>query len=389
MADTRWVNSGDSHVIEPLREWVEELPERLHTVLPHVVVHDDHEDVILDGQTFRRRRPSAPRIEFAEKSQGPPSAGDVTKRLTDMDAEGVWGEVVFPTVGMWSSSYRTLDDHRTIVQFGNDWLKRELLDRSPRFVPAAQMPMLSVDDAIAELQRCAGLGFHCVHLATTPAVGVPDYNDEVWEPFWANAEEASVVVSFHVGTDPVDFETGRVRGPVHSGPGDAVLNYTETSFTGQRVAMKLVASGALDRHPDLRILIAEAGAAWVPALGDRMNEAYAHHSPIVLHPLERSPKEILFAQIYATFQHGESAPLVAAELGYRNVMWGRDYPHLEGTWGHTQQVIDGVYASCDARVADRITRGAFAELFPHVGEPPANDWPAGADGADAAEAPTA
>ena len=30
------------------------------------------------------------------------------------------------------------------------------------------------------------------------------------------------------------------------------MNYTETTFSGQRAAMKLVASGALDRHPGLR-----------------------------------------------------------------------------------------------------------------------------------------
>jgi predicted TIM-barrel fold metal-dependent hydrolase len=42
-------------------------------------------------------------------------------------------------------------------------------------------------------------------------------------------------------------------------------------------------------------------------------------------------------------------------MGWRNVCWGSDYPHIEGTFGHTQ--------------SDGITKGTFEELFPHV--PPA------------------
>ena len=298
-------------------------------------------------------------------------------RLADLDVEGVWAEVVFPTVGMWSSSYRGRDDHRTLVRFANDWMKSELLDRSTRHVPTAQMPMLSIDDAVAELGRCADLGFAAAFLSTTPAPAVPDYNDEAWEPFWAIAEEASIVVAFHVGTDPIDFETGRVRGPSHVGPGDAILNYAETSFGGQRAAMKLVASGALDRHPDLRILVAEAGAAWVPALADRMDEARERHDVVVWPDLDRSAKEILYSQVYSTFQHGDAALGVVAEHGYRNVVWGRDDPHLEGTWGHTQELIGAMYETHDAAVVDRVTRDAFAELFPQVGEPPPIERPTG------------
>jgi hypothetical protein len=50
-------------------------------------------------------------------------------------------------------------------------------------------------------------------------------------------------------------------------------------------------------------------------------------------------------------------------------MWGSDYPHMEGTFGHTQETLHGLFDGVDAAVQYRITRGAFLELFPEVGEP--------------------
>ena len=56
-------------------------------------------------------------------------------------------------------------------------------------------------------------------------------------------------------------------------------------------------------------------------------------------------------------------------MGYNNVMWGSDYPHMEGTWGHTQEVLHGLLDGVDAATVHRITRGSFLDLFPEVGEP--------------------
>jgi hypothetical protein len=50
-------------------------------------------------------------------------------------------------------------------------------------------------------------------------------------------------------------------------------------------------------------------------------------------------------------------------------MWGSDYPHLEGTFGHTQQVIRELFGNIDQKAAYQMTRGNFLDLFPSVGEP--------------------
>jgi predicted TIM-barrel fold metal-dependent hydrolase len=193
----------------------------------------------------------------------PPGARDLDIRLKDLDQEGVWGQLAFPSMGFWTVKITDRELARETVRAWNDWAHAEILSKNKRVIPTAIVSTADIGDAVAELERAAGLGFQAVFLPSQTRPG-EDYALEAWEPFWAAAERAGVVLGFHIGTggDTVVFR----------GPGGAVINYMETTYPGMRVVSHLVAGGALDRHPDLRILIAEGGAAWVPAIGDRMDE---------------------------------------------------------------------------------------------------------------------
>jgi predicted TIM-barrel fold metal-dependent hydrolase len=267
---------------------------------------------------------------------------------------------------MWSSTFRTREALREALRVSNDWAWDAIEKHSPRMVTAAQVSTLDIDDAVRELERVAEMGYRAVFMPTTPHPQQKDYNRDEWEPFWAAAERANIVLAFHIGTDPVDLTSGGSQGVVYRGPGGAVLNYTETTFSGQRAVAKLVASGALDRHPDLKVLVSEGGATWVPFLADRMEEGYRQHEIAVRPKLKRSPREIIYSQVYASFQHDQSAIGAFTAMGYENVMWGSDYPHLEGTYGHTQETLHQLFDNVPDRVRERITVGAFAELFPQV-----------------------
>jgi predicted TIM-barrel fold metal-dependent hydrolase len=86
--------------------------------------------------------------------------------------------------------------------------------------------------------------------------------------------------------------------------------------------------------------------------------------------LAKLPKEYLYRNVYASFQHDETAPAALWAMGYQNVMFGSDYPHLEGTYGHTQKTLHELFDGVEPKIRDRITRGTFEELFPHVSAPP-------------------
>ena len=367
-----WVNSGDSHFLEPPDLWSQSLPKEMADRMPRTERDEDAgtETVHIDGQSFVRRLPNPALEEFRENSSRAPGARDARARLLDLDTEGIWGEVVFPSLGMWNNSFRDPALLKAAVKASNDWALQEIQGVSSRLVIAAQVSMLSIDDAIDELHRVAAKGAMAVFMPTTPPTAQDDYHRDAWEPFWAAAEEAGMVLAFHIGTDPVDLSSETV-GINFRGPGGAILNYVETTYSGQRAATKLVASGALDRHPDLKVLISEGGATWVPFLADRMTEAYRQHHMMVRPKLQRTPREILYQQVYASFQHDETAISALTANGYQNVMWGSDYPHMEGTFGHTQETLHGLFDDVPAEVTHRITVGAFLELFPSVGIPPA------------------
>jgi hypothetical protein len=52
------------------------------------------------------------------------------------------------------------------------------------------------------------------------------------------------------------------------------------------------------------------------------------------------------------------------------VLWGSDYPHMEGTFGHTQTTLHQLFDGVDQATRDRILFGSFAELFPDAPPPP-------------------
>lgn len=367
-----WTNSGDSHFLEPEDLWQTRLPQKLADLTPRAEKDPDgeYETVHVDGQVFRRKLPTSAVMEkFVEASNRPQGSRDARVRLDDLDQEGVWGEVIFPSLGMWCSSFRTPDLLKACMRVSNEWALEEIASVSDRYVVTAQVSTLVVEDAVEELRWVAERGFKAVFLPTTPHPSADDWNRDSWEPLWAAAEDAGMVLAFHIGTDPVDMSVGGAAGGlgvVHRGPGGAVMNYAETTFSGQRVAMKLVASGALDRHPNLRVLISEGGATWVPFLGDRMVEGYRQHAMAVRPKLSRDPKEILFTQVYASFQHDVTAVAAYEHMGYRNVMFGSDYPHMEGTFGHTQETLTTLFDGASDEARTRITQGAFFELFPDV-----------------------
>jgi predicted TIM-barrel fold metal-dependent hydrolase len=123
---------------------------------------------------------------------------DVGKRLADLNQEGIWSELVFPSLGMWSSSFRTPELLREAMRASNDWAKETIGDYSPRLIPTAQVSTLDIDDTVSELERCGALGFKAVFLPVTPHPAQKDYNRDEWEPFWSAAEDIGMVIAFHI-----------------------------------------------------------------------------------------------------------------------------------------------------------------------------------------------
>lgn len=373
MHDKLWTHSGDSHFIEPEGLWHDILPGHLADRMPRTTKLNDHEELVeVDGTSFTRELPKIQQVRhnetgetIMEMSHRPPGARDVRQRLKDLDEEGVWGEVTYASIGMWSA---LIEDPKLVAAAAraqNEWMVSEIMNAAPdRLVPAALMPMLDLDDAVAEVQHAADIGLHCVSIPAGRPPGRKDLNHPEWDRLWSACEEAGMVVGIHIGTTGVD------QSAQFTGRGGAIMNYVESLRDGQYAAMKLVAAGVFDRCPNLKILISESGATWVMHMADKLTEAYRQHGMWVSPKLERPPREYFFQNVYTSFQHDETAPATNWAMGYKNALFGSDYPHLEGTYGHTQKTLHELFDDVSAEVSERMRLGAFEELFPHVSKPP-------------------
>jgi predicted TIM-barrel fold metal-dependent hydrolase len=364
-----WSNSGDSHYNEP-PDLYAALPAELRDRMPRSVKSEDgsYETIYVDGTSFQR---PMPRIGVVKGNKGrtlsealqAPGASDWKVRRQDLDDEGIWAEVIYASVGFWNSMITDPGLIREATKAVNEWSAR-VQQESIRHVMPAQVSSLDIDDAVAEVSRAAGLGLKAIGLPPGSPKGVPDFNRPYWDPLWDAAEEAGMVLTIHtgppVGEDPIH----------HHGPGAGTMNYLYACYGGMDMAASMAASGILDKRPTLKLLISEAGASWLPFIGDRLDEAFRQHAEFVRDHLTRMPSEILRSQVYASFQHDPTAVLTVSAMGYPNVLWGSDYPHIEGTFGHSQKTLHELLDDQPADVSFRIRQGAFLELFPHVGLPP-------------------
>jgi predicted TIM-barrel fold metal-dependent hydrolase len=379
-----WANSGDSHLVEPM-DLFDKLPDHLRERMPRSVKDPsgEFETIYIDGQEFRRdmpgagKKPATPAGFGARPEDSDPDelftrilgGNDADHRIKDLDGEGVWAEVIYPSLGIWTFNIKTPEVVRVGCQVLNDW-SLDFQSKSPRFVCAASIPLIDIDDAVAEVKRASNGGFKVGFLPVKPPIGRPDWHHEEWDPMWAAFAETGMVIGFHIGTEPHD-PTQRT-GVYYRGRGGAVLNYTETTYGGQRAVTQMIASGTLDRHPELKVLVSEGGATWGPFLADRMDEGYRQHGAGVRPKLSKLPSEFIYDQVYASFQHDSTAVKACTAMGWQNVLWGSDYPHFEGTFGHTQETLHGLFDGVDEAASRRMRVGAFQELFPHVPAPPSD-----------------
>jgi len=170
------------------------------------------------------------------------------ERLAEMDVLGVEMQLVSPTVGFYQYG-NDLELTKVIHRECNDEVG-EMVERHPtRFAGLATVPMQDPPSAIAEMERALGeLGLKGVII--NDHVAGKTYDEPEFRPFFAAAEDAGAILFFHQGHDTcVVHRTRRYKLT------NAVGNLTERAL----VYATLVFSGIVDRHPNLKLLLAHGG----------------------------------------------------------------------------------------------------------------------------------
>lgn len=362
-----FVFSADGHIVEPPSLFTDGLP----ASMKHLAIRSEKRDDFLytvsgEKVIYRLRMRKGPNAEDAISMRGvdaPPArkplgTSNLAGRLQDLKEEGIDAEIVFPSLALWTYALDDPDLELATTEIYNNWHHNFFKGHLEIFVRCGVLPVRNLANTVREMKRIAAMGFTAAMIPSIPMAGIPQYNDPAWEPVFEAAGNLGVVLVLHTGTGAENVVAVR-------GPGAAVINYTRQMGDGQNAIMGLVASGVLDRFPKARVAVIESGASWLAALAERMDEVYVAHAHYVSPKLSRTPSQIIREQVTCSFQYDRACIMARSVTGHQAIMWGADYPHAEGTFPHSRQVLgklfDGIQIS-EQEKAD-IIGGNGARLF--------------------------
>ena len=353
---TRPILSADSHVFEPLELW-ERLPAHYRARAPHYETINGEPHLVADGMRprpakYTMRGAQASADEDLEKVRG--GGWDPVQRMKDQDRDGVVGEVIYPTNATRVLLSPDPQFQLAAARVYNDWLAEVFGAYPNRFVPVAVIPVGDVEGAKGEMHRVAKLGFRTVLFPAHPPK--VEYNQPQYDPLWATAQDLELPVNFHIasGHDPRSI----------FGPGAVTINYLLNGVSdGMRITVMLCSSGVLERFPGLRIATVETGCGWLAWTLQIMDENYTKQQLWVRPKLQMLPSEYFKRQGHVTFQEDPVGIASRSFSGLDCLLWGNDYPHWEGTWPKSQEVIAKQFAGVPEPEIERMVYGNAARLY--------------------------
>ena len=355
------VLSADSHVQEP-QDLYERLPKQFRDRAPRIEEIDGATYMIVEGRKPRRFDLAEERANEDDQNRefrSDPSGGtDVARRLADQERDGVCGEVIYPNDSLLMYVSPDPAYQMAVARAYNDWAIELFGEHSARLLPVGVLPVADVPGAVAEVERAAKLGYRSLGIPLT--VRSRPYNQPEYEPLWAALEQAGIVLAMHAFTNSEDIY------PEGIGEEDVggMLNYMVLGMAdGQRPVAELIAGGALQRHPNLKFVIVECGSGWLAWLLYALDEQVQKKHMWIRPKLEMKPSEFFARQGFITFSDDPVALNCLGFTGAQSMLWGSDYPHDEGTFPHSQAVIERTFTNVSAADRRRIVYQNMADLY--------------------------
>ncbi|MEZ4330294.1 MAG: amidohydrolase family protein [Myxococcota bacterium] len=359
--------SADSHVAEP-EEAYREIDPAFRARAPRLV-HDDkgNAGMLVDG--LPTPVPMAFILAAGRKPEdiGKPARWETLNpagyepraRLALIDAEGIDAEVIFPSVGMILCRVKDLAYRKACNDAYNRWLEGFCAVAPERFLGLATLTLRTVEEGIEELRQAKAMGMKGVMLPGDPTV--EDYDHPCYDPFWEAAVDLGLPIHFHILTSDNDDLSvmfhRRTRGP-------KIAQFMSIIRGVQDILLMFVFGGVFERHPKLKVVCAEADAGWVPHFLYRMDHAYKRHRYwLETGKLTKLPSEYFRENIYLTFQDDFAATHLTELSPTNRLMWASDFPHNDGTYPHTREVIQKLTEGMTPADRTRIVGGNVSSLY--------------------------
>ncbi len=373
----RWCTliSVDDHLVEPPHLFRGRMPQRYADLAPAVHLDEDgmeywlyddkrHYKVGLNAVVGRPQDElSFEPTRFDEMRRG---AWDITARVADMDLNGVYASLNFPSslAGFAGQRYQLgvsdPDLALAVVRAANDWHLEEWAGTYPGRVIPCQLPwLLDPQLAAEEVRRNAARGFSAMTFPELPErLGLPSLHTGYWDPLMQACADTGTVVCLHVGSSSTAPTTSS----------DAPADTIGVLFFGWAMfaAVDWLYSKLPVRFPDLKICLSEGGLGWVAGLMDRLDHVGKYsHMYGTWDAIEMTPREVFARNFYFCTIDDPSGLDHRHRVGIDHIMLESDYPHQDGTWPDTQEVLREQIGHFPAEDVRKLTWENAARLFRH------------------------
>ncbi len=274
------------------------------------------------------------RTMFGELDPIPAAYRDRDERLVLMDEQGLDGAFFFPTlgVGMEESLRHDVPALCTAFRAFNRWLDDDWgFAYRNRIFGAPYITLADPEWAMQEVQWAIGRGVRVIVMRTAPVPtstgGTRSPGDPMYDPFWAAAADAGVIVAFHSGDAGYGkyIDDWEPTGDFKAFQFSALRGLTSDRAPYDMFAV-LVCHGVFTRHGGLRVAAIESGSEWVVPLMKKLEKAYAQNP----HAFGADPVQQLRDHVWVAPFYEDDIRGLADCIGVEHVLFGSDYPHAEG-----------------------------------------------------------
>ena len=364
------VLSSDSHVFEPRDLWQTRIDRAFRDRAPRIERIDDGDyivverDQILSGIGLISNpgiRFEAPEAISAEgRFEDVPKGGyDPEQHLADMRLDGVAGEVLYPSQGLFY--FRVADSalQAAIFRAYNDWLAEFCRTDPARLKGIAMISMDDVPSAIRELERAARLGLAGAMITEYPLED-RRYDQPEYEPFWAAAQALDMPLSLHTATR----RQGKIRGAGAQTLRDASSRATKAFYPALSMC-DMIFSGVFERHPRLTLAIVEFELSWAPNVLTSMDYTYRERHGEAIYRFRDGmlPSDFFHRNVVLSFQEDAIGVRLRDVIGVDNMMWGSDYPHSESTFPQSRKILAEILAGVPDEEQAKIAGGNTARVY--------------------------
>ena len=335
------VIDADTHVVEPYDLWTSRISvKRWGDLVPHILRDSESgKDMWVAGDTplglagapaqagYSQYPPDCPPTLM----DADPATWDPNHRLKRMDQAGVYAQILYPNVaGMGTGNFSAMQDPELMlacVRAYNDFLTDFASTAPNRFIPISALPFWDIQTTLEEMQRCVEMGHRGVIFSAQPeSWGQPWLTDPHWNPIWAQAQEMSLPINFHIASGPIDLAAYEGNGR-HA-------NYARLAtllFMGNaRAIVDVIIGGICHRFPALNFVSVESGVSWIPFVLQALDWQWRNFGAHLEHPdFDLLPSEYFRRQVYGCFwfERGESLRAALDCLGPDNILYESDFPH--------------------------------------------------------------